>query len=273
MDQGPAPAGREDPPCSTAPWAPRCKPEGLQPGESPELWGLAHREGDLVGKSTAPICRPGRISLKTNTFGANRFKLEGTGHTVEEVVTAGVRKRPAGGGGLRPRARCFWTSAPQGSCSAPWGSWTLRTLVSAFGEMVHAGAAAPAPRRSCIETMSDIYEAKAALLAAKENSDLPVFVTMTFDRGRQAPHRREHRRGGSSAGRPGRRRHRPQLRAGAPADGGPPPQAPGSLPACQLVVNPNAGLPVERDGHNLLRRRALTNSPAGWVKSPGAAPG
>ena len=61
---------------------------GLLPGESPELWGLAHRE-EIVQIHRAYL-EAGADFLKTNTFGANRFKLEGSGHTVEEVVTAGV---------------------------------------------------------------------------------------------------------------------------------------------------------------------------------------
>ena len=61
---------------------------GLLPGESPELWGLAHRE-EIVQIHQAYL-EAGADFLKTNTFGANRFKLEGSGHTVEEVVTAGV---------------------------------------------------------------------------------------------------------------------------------------------------------------------------------------
>ena len=62
---------------------------GLQPGELPELWSLTHRE-DLVGIHRSYL-QAGADFLKTNTFGANRFKLEGTGHSVEEVVSAGVR--------------------------------------------------------------------------------------------------------------------------------------------------------------------------------------
>lgn len=64
---------------------------GLLPGESPELWGLAHRE-EIVQIHRAYL-EAGADFLKTNTFGANRFKLEGSGHTVEEVVTAGVETR------------------------------------------------------------------------------------------------------------------------------------------------------------------------------------
>mgnify|MGYP000084401571 CR=1 FL=1 len=74
----------------------------------------------------------------------------------------------------------FLDIGPTGKLLRPLGELDFEDAVSTFAEMVRAGAAAGA-EAVLIETMSDIYEAKAALLAAKENSDLPVFVTMTFD--------------------------------------------------------------------------------------------
>ena len=150
---------------------------GLQPGELPELWSLTHRE-DLVGIHRSYL-QAGADFLKTNTFGANRVKLEGTGHSVEEVVFAGVRNAQQAviecGHGL-----VFLDIGPTGKLLRPLGELDFEDAVSVFGEMVHAGVMAGADA-ILIETMSDIYEAKAALLAAKEYSDLPVFVTMTFD--------------------------------------------------------------------------------------------
>ena len=61
--------------------------KGLLPGELPELWNLSHRE-ELIEIHRSYL-RAGADFLKTNTFGANRFKLKGSGHTVEEVVSAG----------------------------------------------------------------------------------------------------------------------------------------------------------------------------------------
>ena len=147
---------------------------GLLPGESPELWGLAHRE-EIVQIHRAYL-EAGADFLKTNTFGANRFKLEGSGHTVEEVVTAGVENAlqavEASGHGT-----VFLDIGPTGKLLRPLGELDFEEAVSAFGEMVQAGCRAGA-QGILLETMSDIYEAKAALLAAKENSDLPVFVTI-----------------------------------------------------------------------------------------------
>lgn len=216
---------------------------GLLPGESPELWGLAHRE-EIVQIHRAYL-EAGADFLKTNTFGANRFKLEGSGHTVEEVVTAGVENAlqavEASGHGT-----VFLDIGPTGKLLRPLGELDFEEAVSAFGEMVQAGCRAGA-QGILLETMSDIYEAKAALLAAKENSDLPVFVTMTFD-------------GDGKLLTGGDIGVAAAVLEGLGADaiglncGLGPQQMAALVPKLReftglpLVVNPNAGLPVERDG-------------------------
>jgi len=150
---------------------------GLLPGELPELWNIEHP--DTIREIHSAYLNAGADILKSNTFGANRYKLEGCGHSVKELVSKGVllakeAARSAGHG---------WTAldiGPTGKLLEPLGDLGFEDAVSAFREMVLAGVEAGA---DCIliETMSDIYEAKAAVLAAKENSSLPVFVTMTFD--------------------------------------------------------------------------------------------
>lgn len=216
---------------------------GLQPGELPELWSLTHRE-DLVDIHRSYL-QAGADFLKTNTFGANRFKLEGTGHSVEEVVSAGVRNAQQAveeyGHGL-----VFLDIGPTGKLLRPLGELDFEDAVSVFGEIVHAGVMAGADA-ILIETMSDIYEAKAALLAAKEYSDLPVFVTMTFDQDGKLL------TGGSIE-------VAVAVLEGLGADaigfncGLGPKQMAALLPKLReatglpIVVNPNAGIPVERDG-------------------------
>ena len=144
---------------------------GLLPGESPELWGLAHRE-EIVQIHRAYL-EAGADFLKTNTFGANRFKLEGSGHTVEEVVTAGVENAlqavEASGHGT-----VFLDIGPTGKLLRPLGELDFEEAVSAFGEMVQAGCRAGA-QGILLETMSDIYEAKAALLAAKRGHTVTLY--------------------------------------------------------------------------------------------------
>ena len=120
------------------------------------LWGLAHRE-EIVQIHRAYL-EAGADFLKTNTFGANRFKLEGSGHTVEEVVTAGVENAlqavEASGHGT-----VFLDIGPTGKLLRPLGELEFEEAVSAFGEMVQAGCRAGA-QGILLETMSDIYEAR-----------------------------------------------------------------------------------------------------------------
>lgn len=217
--------------------------KGLLPGEAPELWGLSHRE-EIVEIHRSYL-DAGADFLKTNTFGANRFKLEGSGQSVEEVVTVGIENarqavKDCGHGTV------FLDIGPTGKLLRPLGELDFEEAVSAFGEMVHAGCRAGA-EGILVETMSDIYEAKAALLAAKENSDLPVFVTMTFDEDGKLLT-------GGDIG------VAAAVLEGLGADaiglncGLGPQQMAALVPKLReftglpLVVNPNAGLPVERDG-------------------------
>ena len=118
---------------------------GLLPGESPELWGLAHRE-EIVQIHRAYL-EAGADFLKTNTFGANRFKLEGSGHTVEEVVTAGVENA------LQAVEACghgtvFLDIGPTGKLLRPLGELDFEELSPPLGRWSKR-AAAPGPRGSC----------------------------------------------------------------------------------------------------------------------------
>ena len=151
---------------------------GLGPGESPELWGLDHPE--VVVDIHRRYLAAGAQLLKSNTFGANRFKLAGSGLTVEEVVSRGVAlARQAVE--LEGHGQVVLDIGPTGKLLRPLGQLDFEEAVEVFGEMVRAGVQAGA-EGILLETMTDLYEAKAAVLAAKENSDLPVLVTMTFDR-------------------------------------------------------------------------------------------
>ncbi len=146
---------------------------GLAPGEAPEGWNLLHP--DRVSAVHRAYVEAGADILTANTFGANRFKLAGSGATVEEVVARGVTLARAAG-----PARVALDVGPTGKLLEPLGPLAFEEAVEVFAEMIRAGAAAGA---DCVllETMTDLYEAKAAVLAAKENCSLPVFVTMTLD--------------------------------------------------------------------------------------------
>lgn len=161
----------------------RLQEAGMKPGELPEVWNLIH--GEVVAEIHASYVRAGADILKSNTFGANALKLKGTGYSVEEVVLAAFRNARAAWASVTgvPAGRQFVSLnlGPTGKLLAPYGDLPFEDAVALYAETVRAGVKAGADL-ILIETMSDTYEAKAALLAAKENSDLPVFVTFTFDK-------------------------------------------------------------------------------------------
>ncbi|WP_297958622.1 homocysteine S-methyltransferase family protein [uncultured Ruminococcus sp.] len=113
--------------------------------------------------------------IYANTFGANRFKLANSGHTVEEIVSAGVENAKKAAAG---RALVALDMGPIGQLLEPAGTLKFEEAYEVYKELVLAGKAADV---IVIETMTDLYEVKAAVLAAKENSDKPVLVTMTFE--------------------------------------------------------------------------------------------
>ena len=152
---------------------------GLRGGEVPEALNLTHP--DVVRAIHAEYAAAGADVITANTFGANRRKLaEGDSSlTVEAVVSAGVKlAREAADVAGRDVAVAL-DIGPSGALLEPLGTLSFDDAYDLFAEVVRAGAAAGADL-VLIETMADLLEAKAALLAAKENCDLPVFVTMTF---------------------------------------------------------------------------------------------
>ena len=102
------------------------------------------------------------------------MKLEGTGYTVEDIVKAGVANARQGA----PACLVALDIGPLGQLMEPMGSFSFEDAYAQFAAMVKAGNDADL---IVIETMSDLLETKAAVLAAKENSELPVYVTMSFE--------------------------------------------------------------------------------------------
>ena len=154
--------------------------KGLPPGGVPELLNLT--EPELLASIYREYVEAGSQVVYANTFGANGLKLQRTGHSVAEIVSAAVKlaKEAVAGTG----ARVALDVGPLGELLEPMGTLSFERACELFAEMMTAGAEAGADL-VVIETMTDLYEAKAALLAAKECTDLPVFVTMSFEeRGR-----------------------------------------------------------------------------------------
>ncbi|MGN1004855.1 MAG: homocysteine S-methyltransferase family protein, partial [Oscillospiraceae bacterium] len=150
--------------------------KGLPPGGQPELLNLTDPE--LLKGVYRDYIAAGSQVIYANTFGANALKLERTGRSVEEVVTAAVSiAREAATG---TAVRVALDVGPLGELLEPMGSLPFERAYELFREMAVAGEKAGADL-AVIETVTDLYEAKAALLAVKENTRLPVFVTMSFD--------------------------------------------------------------------------------------------
>ena len=220
---------------------------GLQPGQKPELAALEMPE--ILTAIHADYAAAGADLLLANTFGANARKLAGTGYSVAQVVEASLacaRRGAASTGAL-----VGLDIGPLGELLAPAGTLPFTDAYAAFAEIVEAGVAAGADF-VFLETMTDLYELKAAILAAKEHSHLPVFVSMSFEsRGRTFTGCTVESYGVTAAG------------LGADAIGincslGPAEILPFAQRLCRTVpagipvfVKPNAGLPNPDGSYNL----------------------
>ncbi|HWP51432.1 MAG TPA: homocysteine S-methyltransferase family protein [Clostridia bacterium] len=151
---------------------------GLHPGENPSLLCISAPE--VIEEIHAAYYKAGSHIVYTNTFSACAPKLEGTGHSVEDVIFAAVNcaKRAA----APYNGMVALDIGPLGELLEPLGTMPFERAIGLFAEQMKAGAKAGVDLIA-IETMMDIYEAKAALLAAKECCNLPVMVTMTFEAG------------------------------------------------------------------------------------------
>ena len=140
-------------------------------GELPELLNFSHPD-DIAAIHAAYVAAGAEV-ITTNTFGANRLKLEGEASVADVYAAAAKCARAAGA------PYVAGDIGPTGALLEPMGTMTFSEAYDVFAEQVDAVVAA-----GCdvvlIETMADLREAKAALLAAKEHCDLPIFVTMTF---------------------------------------------------------------------------------------------
>ncbi len=149
---------------------------GLPMGQASEVWNLT--APDVVADIQRRYVEAGSRVLYTNTFGANRLKTKDCGFSVGELVAGGVRCARRAAGELPVRVAL--DIGPIGQLLEPLGTLSFEDAYELFKEQVVAGRDAGSDL-IVIETMSDLYEVKAAVLAAKENSDLPVWVTMTFE--------------------------------------------------------------------------------------------
>lgn len=147
--------------------------KGMTGGDNPNEWNFTHSE-DVTAVHKAYADAGCRI-FKINTFSANRYKLEGTGLSVSDCVKkAAENARKASADGI-----IALDIGPLGKLLQPVGDLSFDEAYEAFSEIVAAG------KDVCdavmLETFTDIYEIKAAMLAAKENCSLPLLVSAAFD--------------------------------------------------------------------------------------------
>lgn len=147
---------------------------GLKMGETPEVLNIDDPE--MLIEIHKEYINAGADIIYANTFGANRYKLRKSGRAADEIIKAGVKNA---------RKACEGTETlvaldigPIGQLLEPAGTLTFEEAYEVYKEQVMAG-------EDCdvivFETMTDLYELKAAVLAAKENSDKPIICTMTFE--------------------------------------------------------------------------------------------
>jgi 5-methyltetrahydrofolate--homocysteine methyltransferase len=149
---------------------------GMKLGTRPEDLNLENPE--LIRSIHAKYAAAGSRVVNANTFGASPHKLADSKYTLEEVITAGIancKQAVAPYGAL-----VTLDVGPLGELLEPSGTLVFEDAVAEYGRIVRAGVAAGADILY-FETFTDLYEMKAALLAAKENSTLPIMASMSFE--------------------------------------------------------------------------------------------
>ena len=150
---------------------------GLQPGELPERWNISHPE--VIKEIHKSYYDSGSNIVNTNTFGANSLKF-GTDE-LSEIIYHAVKNadeaRKASSG--KQEKFIALDVGPTGKLLKPLGDLDFEDAVKAFSEVISLGVKYGVDLIT-IETMNDSYETKAAVLAAKENSDLPIIVTNAY---------------------------------------------------------------------------------------------
>ncbi len=146
---------------------------GLQSGEAPELWNLTHP--DKITKLHKSYLDAGCDIIKSNTFGINKEKYE----NFEQLIFAALQCAKNAVGGRKNKFIAF-DVGPCGKMLKPFGDYDFESAVDTFAANMKLAEKYGADL-ILIETMNDAYETKAAVIAAKENSNLPIFVTNAYD--------------------------------------------------------------------------------------------
>ena len=151
---------------------------GLKLGARPEELNIT--DPALIEGIHGQYAAAGSRIVNANTFGASAHKLAGSAYTLEQIITAGIEncKRACAPYG----ALTALDVGPLGELLEPSGTLAFEDAVAEYARIVKAGEAAGADL-IFFETYTDLYELKAALLAAKENTHLPILASMSFEAG------------------------------------------------------------------------------------------
>ena len=160
---------------------------GLKVGELPELLSFTYPE--IIKEIHSAYFQAGSDFVSTNTFGCNRYKLEGSGYTVKQVIAQAVKlaketaieamEQNRDQGSLIKEKFVALDVAPLGKLMEPVGDLSFDEAYDMFKEQIVAGVESGVDF-IFFETFTDIYEMKVAVLAAKENCELPIFCSVTF---------------------------------------------------------------------------------------------
>lgn len=148
---------------------------GVKYDSVPETLNITHPE--LIESFHKAYADAGSDIVYANTFGANGYKLKESGYSVDEIIKSGVANAKKAVQGKD--CLVALDIGPIGQLLEPAGSLSFDSAYDYFREQILAGQGADV---IVFETMTDLYELKAAVLAAKENSDKPIIATMTFER-------------------------------------------------------------------------------------------
>ena len=215
---------------------------GLPAGQPPEYWNITHPEKIIALHKS--YLDAGENIIKTNTFGLNRDKFE----NFDALIKAGIHCAKEAVKG-REEAYIAFDMGPTGRLLEPLGDLSFEAAVSLYADNIKAAKDCGADL-VLIETMNDSLETKAAVLAAKENCDLPIFVTNVYDASGKLM------TGADAAAMTALLESLRVDALGLNCSLGPDKMLPIAKTLCRyasvpVIVNPNAGLPEMRDGKTI----------------------
>ncbi|MDO4467883.1 MAG: homocysteine S-methyltransferase family protein [Bacillota bacterium] len=152
---------------------------GMKASEIPEDYNIDHPE--IIQEIHKDYLMAGSDFITTNTFGANPLKYDSKKYSFDQVIPAAIKNAKAAIQEVKPEAYIAYDIGPIGKLMEPMGSLTFDQVYDSVKSMVKL--VKDDVDVFLLETMTDIYEVKASILAIKENCDKPVFVTMSFEAG------------------------------------------------------------------------------------------